>query len=146
MENQIIISTDRQVREQAYAIRRKVFIEEQHVPEDLEIDEYDLDANTQHMLLINNEGKAVGTARFRPGGNGILKVERVAILLEQRGKGAGMRLMHAIEQQAKQFGYHCMKLSAQVHARKFYEQLGYNAYGVVYLDAGIEHVDMVKNI
>lgn len=146
MADRIIISIGPQEREQAYKIRRKVFIEEQHVPEELEMDEYDQDVNTQHVLLVNHAGQAVGTARFRPAGTGILKVERVAILSEQRGQGGGMMLMNTIEQQAKQSGYHCMKLSAQVHAQKFYEQLGYSTYGDVYLEAGIKHIDMLKKI
>lgn len=76
----------------------------------------------------------------------MLKVERVAVLKEQRGTGAGRGIMEAIEAEARKSGYQGMKLGAQLHARKFYECLGFQAQGEIYLDAGIEHVDMVKKI
>lgn len=146
MKIRTLITTDAKEREKAYAIRRKVFIEEQNVPEELELDEYDCHVDTKHVLLVNDEGNAVGTARFRPYGNGILEVERVSILPGQRGRGAGRMLMEAIEAEARKVGYNCMKLGAQLHARNFYERLGYQTYGEVYLDAGIEHIDMLKRI
>jgi predicted GNAT family N-acyltransferase len=146
MENKVLIITDTNEREKAYAIRRKVFIAEQKVPVELEMDEYDCHIDTKHVLLINDKGDAVGTARFRPYGDGILKIERVAVLAEQRGSGAGRMIMEAIENEAQKSGSSCMKLGAQLHAREFYERLGYQGYGEVYLDAGIQHIDMFKKI
>lgn len=146
MDNRVIITNDTDEWEKAYAIRRKVFIEEQNVPEEVEVDEYDKHVDTKYVLLINHEGNAVGTARFRPYGDGILKIERVAVLEEQRGNGAGRMIMEAIETVAKKTGYKSMKLAAQLHARKFYERLGYQSYGKVYLEAGIEHIDMSKRL
>lgn len=144
--SRVMIATDMKEREKAYAIRCKVFIEEQNVPEEIEMDEYDQHADTKHLLLINDKGDAVGTARFRPYGDGILKIERVAVLAEQRGSGAGRMIMEAIEKEAQKAGYKCMKLGAQLHARPFYESLGYQPYGEVYVEAGIEHIDMLKRI
>jgi len=146
MSNTVIMTKDAQAREQACAIRRKVFIEEQHVPEELEWDEYDTHADTTHVLLTDEQGFAIATARFRPYDDGLLKIERVAVLVSQRGTGAGKMMMEAIEVAARKAGYNGMKLSAQLQARKFYEQLGYQAFGQVYLDAGIEHTDMIKKI
>ncbi|BBB91406.1 MAG TPA: GNAT family N-acetyltransferase [Methylomusa anaerophila] len=146
MEIQVIIANTAKEREKAYAIRRRVFIEEQNVPAELELDEYDNHKNTQHVLLFTDKEKAVGTARFRPYGDGVLKIERVAVLAEQRGGGVGRMIMEAIETEARKAGYKCLKLSAQLHARKFYERLGYQSYGEVYLDAGIKHIAMTKTI
>lgn len=146
MENRVIIAKDTEDREKAFSIRRKVFIEEQNVPEELEIDEYDESPDTQCVLLLDSRGSAVGTARFRPYGDGMLKIERVAVLKEQRRNGAGKAIMAAIEAEAEKAGYPCVKLAAQLHARGFYERLGYRAFGETYLEAGIEHVDMVKRI
>jgi predicted GNAT family N-acyltransferase len=146
MGHRIIITNEQQEREKAYIIRRKVFVEEQHVPDEMEIDEVDERADTQYILIMNEEEKPVGTARFRPYGEGVLKVERVAVLKEQRGTGTGRMIMETIETTAKKAGYQGLKLAAQLHARKFYEGLGYQSQGETYLEAGIEHIDMVKSI
>jgi predicted GNAT family N-acyltransferase len=142
----IMMITDPKDREKAYAIRREVFVAEQKVPEELELDAYDKQESTKHVLLVDKEQKAVGTARFRPYSHGMLKIERVAVLAENRGNGSGKMIMEAIEAEARKTGYKSMKLSAQIHARKFYERLGFEAQGEIYLEAGIEHIDMFKNI
>ena len=98
------------------------------------------------MLILDESKKAIATARFRPYENGILKIERVAVLQTERGTGIGKLLMERIETEAKGEKYSKLKLSAQLHAQKFYEKLGYQAQGEVYLDAGIEHIDMMKHI
>lgn len=136
-----IIVNDEQLQK-AYAIRRKVFIEEQNVPEELELDAYDRQEATKHVLMIDESKKAI----FRPYENGILKIERVAVLQTERGTGIGKLLMERIETEAKGAKYSKLKLSAQLHAQKFYEKLGYQAQGEIYLDAGIEHIDMMKDI
>ena len=146
MQSKVIMITDDKDREKAYAIRREVFVKEQNVPEELELDAYDKQESTKHVLLVDQEQKAVGTARFRPYGNGVLKIERVAVLAKKRGNGSGKMIMETIEVEARKAGYQWMKLSAQIHAKKFYERLGFEAQGETYLEAGIEHVDMFKNI
>lgn len=143
---QTIIITDQIDREKAYAIRREVFVAEQKVPEELELDAYDTQESTKHVLLVDQEHNAVATARFRPYSDGMLKIERVAVLAKMRGTGSGKMIMEAIENEARKTGYQSMKLSAQTHARKFYERLGFEAKGEIYLEAGIEHIDMFKNI
>ena len=110
----------------------------------MEIDGHDYEEKTRYVLVYNAAGIAVGTARFRPYGNGIVKVERVAVLSSERSGGVGRMIMAAIEQEAKAAGYITIKLSAQLHAKMFYERLEFQAKGPVYLDAGIEHVDMFK--
>lgn len=133
-------------KQQAYAIRRIVFIEEQNVPEEIELDDYDEGSSTTHLLLHNEQGDAIGTARFRPYGENIMKVERVAILRTMRGSGAGKALMQAIEAEAIAAGYAAMKLGAQLHALPFYESLGFTVCSDVYLEAGINHADMMKQL
>jgi len=145
VEIRVLSGTAAKDMEEAYAIRRQVFIEDQNVPEDLEFDKYDNDSATLHVLIFN-EGSIVGTARFRPYGDAIIKIERVAVLSKQRGSGFGRRIMNRIEVEAQKLGYKWVKLSAQLHARKFYERLGYQSYGDIYLEASIEHVDMEKKI
>lgn len=142
----IIITTDPSDREKAYAIRREVFVAEQNVPEELELDVYDEQESTKHVLLIDQDQNTVGTARFRPYSNSILKIERVAVLVKKRGTGSGKMIMEAIEAEARKIGYQSIYLSAQIHARKFYERIGFEVKGETYLEAGIEHIDMFKKI
>lgn len=120
------------------AIRRRVFIEEQNVPEELELD--DLDAAAVH-LLATQDGRPVGTARLLIEGE-TAKIGRVAILPELRGTGAGAALMRAALDELRARGVTKAKLGAQTHAIGFYERLGFTVYGPEYDDAGIPHRDM----
>lgn len=146
MVKTVSIAKDNNALKKAYAIRRQVFIEEQNVPEKLEMDAYDEAPSTQHFLLCAQDGCALGTARVRPYDAHTAKVERVAVLAEARGTGGGRMLMEAVQNAAEKAGCRRLKLAAQVHARKFYEQLGFEAQGDTYYEAGILHIDMVKDI
>lgn len=122
------------------AIRRKVFVEEQSVPEDLECDA--ADATAVH-LLATLDGRPVGTARLLiDGPEG--KIGRVAILPDCRGTGAGAALMRAALVELRARGVTTARLGAQTHALGFYEKLGFTAYGPIYDDAGIPHRDMSR--
>lgn len=132
---------------QAFAVREEVFIIEQHVPAEIELDEYDHAADTIHILAFNEAGQAVGTARFRPyTTEGVCKVERVAVLATERGTGLGKKIMEEIHLLAAKSGYHTAKLNAQIHAKAFYERLGYIGEGDIFLEAEIEHITMHKQL
>lgn len=125
------------------ALRRRVFIEEQGVSEADEVD--DLDGEAIH-LLATVAGRPVGTARLLIEGD-TGKIGRVCVLAEARGKGIGAALIRAaVADLAAMPGVSRAKLGAQVHALGFYERLGFVAVGPVYLDAGIEHRDMVLGL
>jgi predicted GNAT family N-acyltransferase len=134
----------------ALAIRRDVFIEEQRVPESLEIDEHDGDpatVGTAIHVLGRLEGRAVATGRLllaEP--DGLLHIGRVAVLREERGRGYGTAVMEALHDLARGRGYDSVTLAAQLHAIGFYERLGYVARGDVFLDAGIEHRWMARRL
>ncbi|MDJ0858131.1 MAG: GNAT family N-acetyltransferase [Dinoroseobacter sp.] len=120
-------------------LRRKVFIEEQNVAEDEEWDGRDSEA--LHLLAFSGS-KPVGTARLRKVGD-MGKIERVCVLAEARGTGAGRTLMEAaVETLRRVGGLKGAKLGAQTHAIPFYANLGFTAYGAEYDDAGIPHRDM----
>ncbi len=120
------------------AIRRQVFVQEQNVPEQQELDEHD--ATALH-LLATLDGRPVGTARLLiDGAEG--KIGRVAILPDCRGTGAGAAMMRAALDELRARGVTTARLGAQTHALRFYEKLGFTAYGPVYDDAGIPHRDM----
>lgn len=122
------------------ALRRRVFIEEQGVSEADEIDE--LDGEAVHLLAVV-AGRPVGTARLLTAED-TGKIGRVCVLPAARGAGLGAALIRAaVAEFAAMPGLTRAKLGAQVHALGFYERLGFTAVGPVYMDAGIEHRDMV---
>ena len=116
----------------ASEIRRRVFIEEQQVPQEEEWDGRD-DA-CLHFLAQRGD-TALGTARLLPDGH----IGRVAVLQEARGMGVGVALMQAAIAAAQHQGHPAVELTAQTHALAFYERLGFTAFGDIFLDAGIPH-------
>ncbi len=130
--------------QEALDVRRAVFIVEQEVPEELEIDEHDGDPATNgsavHVVVRVGE-RAVATGRLLLESHGETKVHvgRVAVLVDQRDKGHGRRVMLALQDEARSRGFPGVTLAAQLHAIGFYERLGYVVRGDVFLDAGIEH-------
>tara|TARA_R110000796_G_scaffold249183_1_gene376703 strand:- start:554 stop:979 length:426 start_codon:yes stop_codon:yes gene_type:complete len=123
----------------ASEIRRKVFIDEQNVPQDEEWD--GLDPACLHFLAML-DGQPVGTARLLPDAH----IGRVAVLDNARGTGIGVLLMQAAIEAARQAGHLQVVLSAQVHALAFYERLGFIAHGDEFLDAGIPHREMTLSL
>jgi predicted GNAT family N-acyltransferase len=124
-------------------IRRKVFIEDQNVPEADEID--GLDGESDHYLLTL-DNSPVGTTRVRYV-QGKAKIERVAILSAYQGKGLGKKLMQYILQEIKNNGKAKKAfLGAQTYAIPFYENLGFSVCSDEYMDAGIPHKDMQMDV
>lgn len=122
------------------ALRRTVFIEEQGVSEAVEVD--DLDDVALHLLALQ-DGRAIGSARLLVKGE-IGKIGRVCVLREGRGQGIGAALIRAAVARLQQVdGVKMAKLGAQTHALGFYAGLGFVAVGDDYIEAGIEHRDMV---
>lgn len=131
-----------------FALRIEVFVREQKVPMELELDEKDHSENTVHIGYFSDD-KLIGVARLIDLDKDIIHIGRVAIDKEYRGKGIGRKLIVGCETTAKNILKReiIIELSAQIQAEKFYESLGYNRVNdKIYLDAGIEHVDMRKVI
>lgn len=124
------------------ALRRAVFIEEQAVPEALEVD--GLDGEALH-LLARLDGRPVGTARMLLKGE-TGKIGRVCVLPGMRGRGIGAALIGAAIEELRKRGLREARLGSQVHAIPFYEVLGFVAEGPVYDDAGIPHRDMALTL
>lgn len=127
----------------ALSIRKAVFIDEQQVPSEEEIDQFEQDAT--HFIAYHHDGQPLATARYRDV-DGVVKVERVAVSKHARGLGLGKALITFLENEAQQQGYHEFKLGAQTHAVPFYEALGYRIYGDVFMDANIPHRLMYKKV
>lgn len=121
------------------ALRRIVFMDEQGISEEDEID--DLDGVAVHLLALD-AGRPVGTARLLvEGATG--KIGRVCVLKEARGTGLGAALIRAgVDRLRARGGIETVKLGAQTHAMGFYAKLGFAPCGEVYDDAGIPHRNM----
>jgi predicted GNAT family N-acyltransferase len=126
--------------EEVFQIRKTVFVNEQHVPLADEIDEFE--NQSTHFVLYDGNLPA-GAGRFRIV-EGVGKVERICVLKNLRGKGAGREIMLAIEKYAKDQSIPKLKLNAQTYAIPFYEGLGYEIVSEEFMDAGIPHKTMVK--
>lgn len=140
--NAIEIKNDAQYAD-ALKVRKEVFIEEQKVPVELEIDEFE--QSSIHFVLYD-ELVPIAAGRLRPLDQTSAKVERICVKKVYRGTGIGKLIMEKIEAIAKEKGLTDLKLNAQTHAEKFYENLGYQTYSDIFMDAGIPHVSMKKSI
>ncbi len=128
--------------DKVFWVRQVVFVDEQQVPLEMEIDEFE--DNCTHFLA-EHEGKPVGAGRVREL-SGYGKIERICVLDTCRGLKGGVAIMAAIETEISLMGLTKCKLEAQVHAIPFYEKLGYEIRSEVFMDAGIPHRLMVKNL
>ena len=131
-----------------FALRIEVFVKEQKVPIELELDDKDHSDNTVHIGYFHDD-RLIGVARLIDMDKDIIHIGRVVIDKDYRGKGIGRKLIVGCETTAKNILKReiIIELSAQIQAEKFYESLGYNRVNdKIYLDAGIEHVDMRKVI
>lgn len=121
------------------ALRHEVFVVGQGVPVELEHDERDAECDHAVARL---EGAVVGTGRLLPEG----VIGRMAVAESVRGQGVGSLVLTVLERRAKERGMSSVELHAQVHAAGFYDRAGYSPYGAPYLEAGIEHVSMRKEL
>ena len=150
------LAQDEGDRAAAYQVRYDVFVTEQQVPAELELDE--LDEAADHFVAFDHDraGRAVGAGRLvvEPAGfadadpalGPVAHLGRLAVRPETRGTALGIALVAAIEARAAERGLRVVALSAQTHALGFYERLGYAAHGPVFDDAGLPHRWMTKQL
>lgn len=136
-----IIETTWQKNQRAlHQLRTVVFIDEQLVPDDLEWD--GLDESAVHLIAWDLGASPIGCARLLPN----YTLGRMAVLESHRGQGVGMALLQTCIEYAVEANWPHIKISAQTHAIGFYEKAGFAVTSEVYLDAGIEHRDMVLHL
>ena len=121
------------------AIRYEVFVDEQNVPEELEIDGFDGEA--KHVLTFV-DGLPIGTGRILSDGH----IGRVAVLKNYRGLGIGKSIMKELIKCAQDLSLEKVWLSSQWHAHSFYLDLGFVCVGEIYKEAGIDHIKMFKTL
>ena len=120
----------------AAAIRHEVFVLEQQVPEEMELDE--MDRHCLHAVVYDAAGGPVATGRLLPDAH----IGRMAVRKAARGGGIGSALLRRLIQAAQERGDAGVVLSAQIQAEAFYRRHGFVQEGDEYMDAGIRHVTM----
>lgn len=129
----------------AFCIRKEVFIEEQGVPLEVEFDEFDtLSGSCKHILVYYNQ-QPVGTGRIRTLA-GLGKLERICVLKPYRKLGLGRVIINALEEIAREMGLPRVKLHGQTQAEDFYKKLGYRTSSDTFMEDGIPHVLMLKEL
>lgn len=132
----VVLVTSPAQMDQAYAIRRQVFIEEQHVPEEIEMDEDD--GHAVHAVA-SIDGRPVGCGRSVAHGDDEIKIGRMAVLKELRGAGIGKAILEFLMDEARGRGFKRAVLHAQLSAEGFYLKQGFMPEGEVFEEAGIPH-------
>ena len=135
-------------RSLGFKLRTEVFVNEQNVPKELELDEKDNSEYTIHIGYFKDD-KLIGVARLIDMDKDIIHIGRVAIDKNHRGESIGYKLILGCEDIAKNVlnKDFTIELGAQLYAENFYKKLGYNRVNNnIYIDAGIEHIDMKKTI
>ena len=120
-------------RDKLRALRRAVFIEEQHVPEELEWD--DADERAYHVLAMSEEGEPIGTGRLKLDG----QIGRMAVARQWRRRGVGAAILQTLVGLARKEGCTMVRLHAQTRAVAFYAKYGFAVIGEEFEEAGIAH-------
>lgn len=133
-------------RVEAFQIRKEVFVEEQGVPLEDEFDEYDqLDNELAYHILVCYEGQPGATGRLRRLGDAA-KLERICVRASMRKFGLGSVVIKSLEKIAVEKGFGKGKIHAQTQAEVFYQKLGYNRVSDEFIEDGIPHIVMVKDL
>lgn len=132
----IITGSWEQLRAQAQPIRFEVFVDEQKVPAEIELDE--MDPHCVHAVAYDDAGRPLATGRLLPDGH----IGRMAVRQAGRGKGVGGAVLQALIAAARARGDAEVILNAQVHAEGFYQRYGFVREGDEFMEAGIPHITM----
>jgi len=130
-------------RPELYALRTRVFVEEQGVPPEIERD--DADETAVHVLSRDASGAVVATGRLLVRGTSA-SIGRMAADRSVRGRGHGAAVLAELHRQAVLRGVTEVELHAQLSARGFYDRAGYAPVGEVYEEAGIAHITMRRRL
>lgn len=127
-------------RDALRSVRLAVFVHEQGVPEELEWDEFD--ASSEHVLAEDAAGDPIGTGRLLPDGH----IGRMAVLAGWRGKGVGDAMLSWLVEQARRRDMRELLLHAQTHAAPFYARHRFVRVGEPFMEAGIPHCLMRRDL
>lgn len=127
-------------------IRYAVFVIEQGVPLELELDDKDADPfAVAHVVATGAVGETIGTARMLLESEAV-RIGRMAVMPNWRGQGVGQKMLEVLCDDAKRRGYFLVRLYAQAHAAPFYAKQGFIAFGEEFFEAGIRHIEMRRSL
>jgi predicted GNAT family N-acyltransferase len=141
MKKSLIVETVdfKKCEKQIFHVRNQVFVKEQNVPVELEIDGFD--DNAIHVLAWDNKN-VIGTGRMMPDGH----MGRICVIKSHRGIGIGRFIVKTLIDTAEKMNFLKVWLASQCRVTGFYKELGFVETGKVFDDAGIDHIKMVKMI
>jgi len=137
-----LVTSDSEL-EGAFAVRRRVFVEEQGISEDVELDEHDREA--LHMVVKEGD-RVIGTARVLFLSPGLVKIERMAILQPFRRRGIGREIISFLNKELKNRQVEQVVLHAQYAVVAFYKSCGFEEIGSPFWEVGIKHIKMQKRL
>ena len=135
-----LVTTEKEL-EAAIAVRFRVFVAEQSIPAEEELD--DEDATATHAIAFYGE-EVVGTGRWVWRADGAAQIGRMAVDAQWRRKGVGGRILDFLEQSARSQGLARSTLHAQDYVKGFYAAHGYREHGESFFEVDIPHVEMRK--
>lgn len=127
----------------AVSVRMRIFVVEQQIPAEEELDEED--ATATHAVAIHQE-QVVGTGRLIYRGESTAQIGRMAVDQQFRRQGVGGLILQCLEEEARSQGIGQCILHAQEYVKSFYAGHGYQERGDVFLEANIRHVEMYKEL
>lgn len=132
--------------EGAISVRMRVFVGEQGIPANVEVDDDDTAPDTLHAVALR-QGVVIATGRLLPDVDGKgPHIGRMAVLQEWRRTGVGGQVLDFLENQARQLGFGRITLHAQEYVKSFYADHGYREAGDMFLEVDIPHREMVKDL
>ena len=137
-----LVASDRELNG-AFEVRRQVFVEEQGISEDLELDDHDREA--LHMVVKDGE-RVIGTARVLFLATSQAKIDRMAILKPFRRRGIGRRIISFMNKELRNRQVEHVVLHAQCSVVAFYKSCGFEELGLPFWEAGIKHIKMQKRL
>ncbi len=128
----------------ASPLRTEVFVHEQEIAPELEWDE--LDAKALHAVVVNKLGQPVATGRLLQPQPKLAQIGRMAVSKPLRGGHLGQMVVESLIEVARKRGDTAVILHAQCSAEGFYRRLGFKAHGDIFDDAGIDHIEMTRQL
>jgi YbgC/YbaW family acyl-CoA thioester hydrolase len=128
----------------AQDVRAEVFVREQGIPLELELD--DADHSAVHALALNRLGMPLATGRLLQHAPGVARLGRMAVIAPMRGSAVGRQILEALIAAAAARGDHTVVAHAQLSAASFYRRFGFAEAGPHFEEAGILHVEMVRTV
>jgi predicted GNAT family N-acyltransferase len=129
--------------EGAVNVRMRVFVVEQQIPPEEEMD--DADATATHVIAVHH-GRIIGTGRLLYRDDGSVRIGRMAVDRQFRRQGVGGRILAFLEEEARAHGVSVCLLHAQEYVKAFYARSGYVEHGELFLEAGIPHIEMRREL